>query len=135
MRVGVRGDQDLDIGVVTKFLEELPTVVARGDEDHKESRRVSSWRARLVRRNCSAWMVWWKGRSGNSTLTPTKIRPEAPRPTAATGKLEMGGRARVWAGETREGRSLAMGEEWAWASDADITNLGLGCSMGFFLEC
>jgi len=46
----------------------------------------------------------------------------------------MGGRARDWAGATREGRSLAMGEEWVWASDADITNLGLGlgCSMGFF---
>lgn len=56
-----------------------------------------------------------------------KIRPVDPNPTAPTGKLEIGERARVWADLTNEGRSwrrfrsefLAIDS----ASEDSITNL------------
>lgn len=41
----------------------------------------------------------------NSKLTPRKMRPSEAKPTAPTGKLEMGTRARSLADGTRVGRS------------------------------
>lgn len=90
--------------------------------------RGSALRMRLVMRNCSAWMDWWSGRPGNSTLPPKKIRPEDPSPTAPTWKFEIGGLARVWADLTSVGRSWRTVSPDFWAIDsasaASITNLG-----------
>ncbi|KAL4335739.1 hypothetical protein GQ457_07G039970 [Hibiscus cannabinus] len=91
-------------------------------------RRGSALRERLVMRNCSAWTVWLRGRPGNSRLTPRKIRPDDPIPTAPTWYLEIGGRAKIWADLTNEGRSWST----VWpdclaicsASAESITNLG-----------
>lgn len=56
------------------------------------------------------------------------ILPERERPTAATWNLEIGGRARVWAELTSDGRSWVSVrfEDSAinWASEASIWNLG-----------
>ena len=62
-------------------------------------------------------------------MTPKKIRPDDPRPTAPTWNFEIGGRAKDFAGLTSEGRSWRT-ETPSWfaadsASSGEITKLGL----------
>ncbi|KAE8682575.1 hypothetical protein F3Y22_tig00111238pilonHSYRG00230 [Hibiscus syriacus] len=97
-----RSNEDLDIGGATELLEELAAMAARGGGDGEVG---SALRERLVIRNCSAWTDWSRGRPGNSRLTPKKIQPDDPIPTAPTWNLEIGGRAKVWADLTNDGRS------------------------------
>ena len=96
-------------------------------ETARQRRWVSALRERLVMRNCSAWTEWLRGRPGNSRLTPRKIRPLDPSPTAPTWYLDMGGRASFWAEFTRDGKScITVSPAFSAfdsASDASITNL------------